>query len=326
MGKDNIGIQVSIIIPVFKAKDFIIDCLKSVSSQTFTGSIECLLIDDCGGDNSIALAEEYIASCDYNIDFVVLRQEYNQGPSTARNRGIREAKGEYVFFLDADDVISPDCVDLLYSLAKQYGLDYVQGMYHSDEHYHMPVYKSEDCNTPISDRKVIKKNLLDYTFIPFTPHNRLVRHQFLLEHNLFFPEKIKVREDFYWMFFMAKYVERMAFCDKETYFRGYNGDSLTHNINKKREILAYRTLIEDFCANIDPFMKGDQKVLILDTLILCLKSKYYIDDKDKNNIIEIFYKKNTFFERIILMVILSLNENIMKVKLIHLLNRLYLLK
>ena len=106
MGKDNIGIQVSIIIPVFKAKDFIIDCLKAVSSQTFTGSIECLLIDDCGGDNSIVLAEEYIASCDYNIDFVVLRQEYNQGPSAARNRGIREAKGEYVFFLDADDVIS----------------------------------------------------------------------------------------------------------------------------------------------------------------------------------------------------------------------------
>ena len=163
MGKDNIGIQVSIIIPVFKAKDFIIDCLKAVSSQTFTGSIECLLIDDCGGDNSIVLAEEYIASCDYNIDFVVLRQEYNQGPSAARNRGIREAKGEYVFFLDADDVISPDCIELLYSLAKQYNLDYVQGMYHSDEHYQMPVYKSEDCNILINDRKVIKKNLLNYT-------------------------------------------------------------------------------------------------------------------------------------------------------------------
>lgn len=318
--------DVSIIIPVYNAKDFIIECLKSVYAQTFIGTLECILVDDCGRDNSIALAEEFIASCGGKMNFEVLCQGYNQGPSAARNRGIREAKGEYVFFLDADDVISPDCIELLYSLAKQYDLDYVQGMYHSDEHYHMPVYKSEDCNTPICDRKVIKKNLLNYTFIPFTPHNRLVRRQFLLEHNLFFPEKIKVREDFYWMFFVAKYVERMALCNNETYLRGYNGESLTHNINKKREILAYRTLIEDFCANIDPFMKGDQKVLILDTLILCLKSKYYIDDKDKKNIIEIFYKKNTFFERIILMVILSLNENIMKVKLIHLLNRLYLLK
>ena len=180
--------NISVIIPIFNAKDFVIDCLKSVVTQTFTGGIECILVDDCGYDNSLALAEEFIASCGVKVDFVVLRQEYNQGPSAARNRGIREARGEYVFFLDADDVISPDCIELLYSLARQYDLDYVQGMYHSDEHYHMPVYKSEDCNTPICDRKVIKKNLLDYTYIPFTPHNRLVRRQFLLEHKLFFPE------------------------------------------------------------------------------------------------------------------------------------------
>ncbi len=323
MGEDNINI--SIIIPIYNAKDFIINCLKSVSLQTFTGGVECLLIDDCGEDNSVDLVEEYIVFCGYKIDFVLLRQEYNQGPSAARNRGIREARGEYVFFLDADDFISEDCIELLYSLARQYRLDYVQGMYHSDEHYHMPVYKLEDCNVPIYDRKVIKKNLLDYTYIPFTPHNRLVRRQFLIEHNLFFPEKIKVREDFYWMFFVAKYVERMAFCDKETYFRGYNGDSLTHNINKEREILAYRTLIEDFCANIDPFMKGVQKALIFDTLFLCLKNEYYIDDKEKKYLINSFYKKNTFWERIILKVILSLRKNLMKVKLIHLLNRLYLL-
>lgn len=317
--------DVSIIIPVYNAKDFIIDCLKSVSVQTFTGDVECILVDDCGDDDGCALAEEYIASCGHNIDFVVLRQEYNQGPSAARNRGIREANGEYVFFLDADDVISSDCIELLYSLAKQYNLDYVQGMYHSDEHYQMPAYKSEDSNILINDKKVIKKNLLNYTYIPFTPHNRLVRRQFLLEHNLFFPEKIKVREDFYWMFFVAKYVERMSLCNKETYFRGYNGDSLTHNINKEREILAYRTLIEDFCANIDPFMKGVQKALIFDTLFLCLKNEYYIDDKEKKYLINSFYKNNTFWERIILKVILSLRKNLMKVKLIHLLNRLYLL-
>lgn len=325
MGKDNMNINISIIIPVYNAKNFIVDCLKSVSAQTFAGNFECILVDDCGIDNSIVLAKEYIDSCDSNAMFRILRQEYNQGPSSARNRGIREANGEYVFFLDADDSIAPDCLELLFSLAKQYNLDYVQGMYHSDDNYHMPVYESENTNIPIVDRCVIKRMLLDYSYIPFTPHNRLVRRQFLLENNLFFPEKIKVREDFYWMFFMAKYVERMAFCDKETYFRGYNGDSLTHNINKEREILAYRTLIEDFCANIDPFMKGVQKALIFDTLFLCLKNEYYIDDKEKKYLINSFYKKNTFWERIILKVILSLRKNLMKVKLIHLLNRLYLL-
>ena len=315
--------NISVIIPIYNAKDFVIDCLKSVVTQTFTGGIECILVDDCGYDNSLALAEEFIASCGVKVDFVVLRQEYNQGPSAARNRGIREARGEYVFFLDADDVISPDCIELLYSLARQYDLDYVQGMYHSDEHYHMPVYKSEDCNTPICDRKVIKKNLLDYTYIPFTPHNRLVRRQFLLEHNLFFPEKIKVREDFYWMFFVAKYVEKMALCNKETYFRGYNGESLTHKINKDREILAYRTLIEDFCASIDPFMQGEQKALILDTLLIAIRGNYFENEGSKNKMISMFMQYNVGIEKIILRLLLVLGESTLKTKLLHLLLRFY---
>lgn len=315
--------NISVIIPIFNAKDFVIDCLKSVVTQTFIGGIECILVDDCGYDNSLALAEEFIASCGVKVDFVVLRQEYNQGPSAARNRGIREARGEYVFFLDADDVISPDCIELLYSLARQYDLDYVQGMYHSDEHYHMPVYKSEDCNTLICDRKVIKKNLLDYTYIPFTPHNRLVRRQFLLEHKLFFPEKIKVREDFYWMFFVAKYVEKMALCNKETYFRGYNGESLTHKINKDREILAYRTLIEDFCVNIDPFLKGEQKVLIMDVLVMAMREDYFYTETEKKRLVSLFTNQTSFIEKKLLNLYFLTRNKSLGIKILHILLRIF---
>ena len=311
--------DVSIIIPVYNARDFIIDCLKSVSAQTFTGNMECILVDDCGGDNSIQIVEEYITYCDNNVYFVVLRQEHNQGPSVARNRGIREAKGEYVFFLDSDDVISSDCIELLYSLAKQYDLDYVQGMYYSDEHYHMPVYKSKDSNTPICDRKVIKKTLLDYTFIPYTPHNRLVRRQFLVEHKLFFPEKIKVREDFYWMFFVAKYVERMALCNKETYYRGYNDESLTHNIIKDRESLAYRTLVEDFCANIDPFMKGEQKALILDILNIAIREEYFNTEDEKKKYISLFGYKISIIEKMLLILYFYTKST----RILHILLRLF---
>lgn len=315
--------NISVIIPIYNAKDFVIDCLKSVVTQTFTGGIECILVDDCGCDNSLALAEDFIASCGIKVDFVVLRQEYNQGPSAARNRGIREARGEYVFFLDADDVISPDCIELLYSLARQYDLDYVQGMYHSDEHYHMPVYKSEDCNTLICDRKVIKKNLLDYTYIPFTPHNRLVRRQFLLEHKLFFPEKIKVREDFYWMFFVAKYVEKMALCNKETYFRGYNGESLTHKINKDREILAYRTLIEDFCVNIDPFLKGEQKVLIMDVLVMAMREDYFYTETEKKRLVSLFTNQTSFIEKKLLNLYFLTRNKSLGIKILHILLRIF---
>lgn len=315
--------NISIIIPVYNAKDYIIDCLKSVSSQIFVGCIECILVDDCGTDNSIVLAKEYIVTYDGPVCFTILHQDHNQGPSAARNRGIREAKGEYVFFLDADDLISEDCISLLYSLAREHDLDYVQGMYHCDENYNMPVYESQDCNRPYTVRKKIKKMLLDYTYIPYTPHNRLVRRQFIVDRGLFFPEKIKVREDFYWMFFMAKNVERMALCDKVTYFRGYNGKSLTHSINKDREILAYRTLMEDFCANIDPFLRGRQKALILDALIIALNGKYYADDKGRKDLIDEFLKVNNVIERGLLKFFFSLNDGSLKSKVLHLLLRIY---
>lgn len=315
--------DVSIIIPVYNAEDFIIECLKSVSAQTFTGSLECILVDDCGTDSSIAIVHEYIASCEGVVRFVFLRQEYNQGPSAARNRGIREANGDYIYFLDADDIISADCIELLYTLAKKYQLDYVQGMYHRDENYPMPVYESQDCNHPYTEKKIIKKMLLDYTYIPYTPHNRLVRRQFLVDRKLFFPEKIKVREDFYWMFFIAKNVKRMALCDKVTYFRGYNGESLTHNINKDREILAYRTVMADFCANIDSFMKGEQKSLILDALIIALNGRYYADDKGRKDLIGEFMKVNNVIERGLLKFFFSLNDGSLKSKVLHLLLRIY---
>lgn len=315
--------DVSVVIPIYNAKDYIINCLKSVSVQTFAGSIECILVDDCGIDNSISLAEEYIACNKGKVDFAILHQKQNQGPSAARNRGIREAKGEYIFFLDADDLISEDCIELLYSLAVQYNLDYVQGMYRRDENYHMPVYKKEDCNRPYTDRTEIKKMMLNYAYIPYTPHNRLVRRQFLVDRELFFPEKIKVREDFYWMFFMAKNVESMALCDKITYFRAFNDDSLTHSINKEREILAYRIVIETFCSNIDPFLRGEQKKMILDTLIMALKKQYYADEVGKNKLIDTFMHENNAVEQCLLKVFFIMKDGYLKSKILHLLLGIY---
>ena len=315
--------DVSIVIPVYNVKDYIVRCLKCVSAQTFRGSMECIIVDDCGCDNSIDLAEKNIAQFDSCFEFRILHQEYNQGPSAARNRGIREAKGKYIFFLDADDMISNDCIELLFNLASKYNLDYVQGMYHRDENYHMPVYKSQDCNHPYRDKKAIKKMMLDYSYIPYTPHNRLVRRQILMEYELFFPEEIKVRDDFYWMFFLAKYVESMTLCDKVTYFREFNNESLTHNINKDREIIAYQTVIDTFCSNIDSCLRGEQKILILDTLIMAINKQYYADEIGRKKMIDTFKKENNMIEQFFLNVFFILKDGFLKSKILHLLLCIY---
>lgn len=326
--------KVSIIVPVYNAERFIENCIRSVANQTMQEGVECLLVDDCSTDNSVAKIQSVISLYQGNLNFKLLRQERNQGPSAARNLGINEACGKYVFFLDSDDSISTDCISQLYLLANKYAADYVQGTYSSNEHYHMPFY-GEKSAAPLhhgnivrlpefsNDRKFIKKTLLNYNIIPFTPHNRLVRRDLLVKNNLYFNQKICVREDFYWMFFMAKVVSRFAVCKNTTYFRGFNESSLTHDIQIEREIIGSRTLIEDFSKSLDPFMLGSQKELLLETLLMTLRAHYYHDKKERWYLMNTVIKNNTIIETWLLRIVLVIPECKLRNKLLHLLIRLY---
>ena len=307
--------KVSVIIPIYNARQYIINCLNSVAAQTMTTDVECLLVDDCSTDGGIQLAEQFIENNKSDIFFQICCLEYNQGPSAARNRGIREAQGEYLFFLDSDDTISPDCIENLYALAKRYDADYVQGTY-SGETRRKALPQFSD------DRKWIKQTLLNHNVISFTPHNRLVKRQIILDHNLFFNEKIRVREDFLWMTFVAKYVTRFASSDKVTYIRRYNKDSLTNNINREREILGYRVLIEQMVANYDPFLLGCQKELALEALLMTLRAEYYHDDEERRFLIDCIKRRCNFMENTLLGIFLRTNSP----KVLHALIRLYKIK
>jgi len=326
--------KVSIIIPVYNAEKFLRNCIESVIAQTFK-DWEVILVDDCSTDNTLEEIQSIInVNANGNVKISLLRQERNQGPSAARNRGLREAKGEYVFFLDADDTITPDCIESLYGLAKQHDADYVQGRYESeikdnkDNRNNTNVKTIELLNSStlepsiplvLSDRKEIKRLLLNHNKIQFTPHNRLVRRQMIIENGLFFNEEIKVREDFLWMTFVAKYVKRFASCDKPTYNRGYNEDSLTNNINSEREIAGYRVLIEQMVANYDSFQLGYQKELALEALMMALRAGYYHDEAERKHLIDVVKSKNNCIENVLLWVFLKTEDS----KILHSLVRLY---
>lgn len=340
--------KVSIIVPVYNASAFIKGCIDSIRSQTMTDGVECILIDDCSTDNTLEEIQSIIngdvlapcmcsgeRSSEYgNGNFFLLRQERNQGPSAARNRGIREAKGEYVFFLDADDTITPDCIELLYGLAKEHDADYVQGRYESeikdnkDNRNNTNIKTIERLNSStlepsipavLTDRREIKRLLLNHNKLLFAPHNRLVRRQMIIDNSLFFNEQIKVREDFLWMTFVAKYVKKFASCDKPTYRQGYNEDSLTHSINKEREIAGYRVLIETMVANFDSFQLGYQKELALEALMMALKAGYYHDEVERKHLIDVVKSKNNFIENVLLKIYLKTRNS----KVLHLLVRMY---
>lgn len=97
---------VSIIVPVYRAEKYIIQTIESVAAQTY-GDWELLLVDDCGGDSSTDLITAWCNEHPgYNVRLI--RQEQNAGAAKARNRGLEEAQGRYIAFLDADDLWYPD--------------------------------------------------------------------------------------------------------------------------------------------------------------------------------------------------------------------------
>ena len=112
--------KVSIIVPVYQVEKEIPDCIRSVLSQTLE-DFECILVDDGTRDNSIKAATEIFGD---DPRFRVIHKE-NGGLSDARNRGIEEAQGEYVFFLDSDDEIEPSLLKKTYSSAKRHDSDIV---------------------------------------------------------------------------------------------------------------------------------------------------------------------------------------------------------
>ena len=119
--------KVSIIIPIYNVSQYIKRCIDSVISQTYQ-NIECILVDDYSPDNSIHLAEEIINSYKGAIDFRIIHHTQNEGLSSARNSGTNVATGDYLYYLDSDDEITPGCIEKLLALVEKYpNVEMVQG-------------------------------------------------------------------------------------------------------------------------------------------------------------------------------------------------------
>ena len=110
--------KVSVIIPVYKVEAYLSRCVDTVINQTLK-ELEIILVDDGSPDNCPAICDEY-ALKDERIKVV---HKTNGGLSSARNAGLRIATGEYIFFLDSDDWLELDGMELLYNTAIKYSVD-----------------------------------------------------------------------------------------------------------------------------------------------------------------------------------------------------------
>lgn len=134
--------EVTIGIPAFKAVDYIEKTMESALSQTFA-SIEYLIVDDYGNDGTIKVVERLQKEHPRGKDIRILYNKQNLGVGKTRNIILDEAQGEYLFFLDSDDILEPDAIEMMMRAARQYQAEIVYGSWiRVDIIHHQPMQQS----------------------------------------------------------------------------------------------------------------------------------------------------------------------------------------
>ena len=241
--------ELSIIIPVYHVAPYIEDCLRSVMRQTYQGAMECLIVDDCGTDDSMAIAERVIASYEGPIVFQILHHERNRGLSAARNTGTLAAKGDYLYYLDSDDVITEDCIALLMGKAEEYPeAELVQGnsCCHTLTGETVVSIKQYSLAVASSNDEVRKcRQMTVYVW------NKLIRRDFLIEHHLFNKEGI-LYEDQLWFFYLLKYLDKACFISTITYHWRNRPHSITTGTDRATKAHHYVIVYHDILSNLTP--------------------------------------------------------------------------
>lgn len=205
--------RISIIIPVYNVQDYISRCLNSLASQTFT-DLEVLFIDDHSTDNSKQFITDFINKYTGAISFRLICQDTNQGQSIARNRGIMESTGDYIYFLDSDDYLSNDCIELLYKeFEKDESIQMVIGNYEIIGPLHFATF---DMEQRIYESEELINEQLRFRIYSM-PWNKLIKKSFLVENELLFQPGI-VHEDNLWSFCSAFCFDKIAVVRKKTYY------------------------------------------------------------------------------------------------------------
>lgn len=191
--KLHINSLISVIVPCYKQAQYLPETLNSVHLQTYQ-NWECIIVNDGSPDNTEEVALEW---CKKDVRFKYIRKD-NGGLSSARNKGLSVARGEFIQFLDSDDLIDSNKFCLQIEQLKEDNKVAVCDYFPFDDFNRS--YKAERYRSPFFDTDSIKKDIITAweDKISFPPHCLLVPAKLIFKNNLWFDEQLSNHED--WLF------------------------------------------------------------------------------------------------------------------------------
>ena len=218
--------DVTIGIPVYQSVDYIQRAMWSVLSQSYP-SIEFLVIDDCGMDGSMDIIRELQHSHPKGSDIHIISHIGNLGASKSRNDIIREAQGDYLYFMDSDDVIAENAISLLMQNIRQYDAEIVFGSYERIEISGKRILYQYPALQLIGEDKLAIFAYRKLSGIQASACNYLVKTSLLRSNNLHFI-KTNYWEDLVFTFDLVTYISSAVLLPDITYSYLCHEDSLSH--------------------------------------------------------------------------------------------------
>ncbi len=223
---------VTVSIPVFKCEDFLEKCLLSVLNQSYQ-NLEVTLINDQTPDHSVQIAEEFIRK--YNLkNWKIYHLEENSGLSVVRNKGIDTAQGKYIFFLDSDDTITPDCIETLVAISERTGAEMTVSQLECEQ---LETGEKSICIKIQAEESVINGN--DNLLKAFSEGkmvtyavNKLFIVDYLRKNKLYFVKGLFAQDEL-WTFHLMLKMSKVAIHKGITYTYYLHKKSVIHNRNKR---------------------------------------------------------------------------------------------
>ena len=238
--------KITIAIPVYNVENYIEKSLISALNQSYS-NIEFLIIDDQGEDNSIEIVERIKRNHPRGGDIRIIHHRVNQGTGATRNTAIDNALGDYLFFLDSDDTIERDTVELLVQTLSEGAFDVVESSFQRLESKQNILKRNVLPNdTQLGDFAICKWMMAHRRYYDGYPWNRLYRLEFLRDNKIRCIPNHK-NEDVFFSFQLVMYAKSFKTISNLTYNYYMREGSTVHQAlneyyyNQYIEIIDYQT-------------------------------------------------------------------------------------
>ena len=223
----------SVIVPVYNmASDSKLNfCLESLLNQTFRGEYEIIAVDDASTDDSLAICREYESKYPDKVRIIALPKNRHQGG--ARNAGIKEAKGEWISFIDSDDWVSPEYFEKLFKRAEETGADVVGCCYSMVSSQTFEVGRVVHLEFESGTGEFTEERRKDFLNNMSSMVTKIYKASLIRDNDLSFPEGI-FYEDNAACPLWAMYYNRFEYVDEPLYYYYQHDNSTVHTITAER--------------------------------------------------------------------------------------------